>query len=70
MMISINGQSVKLEDNKLSHEEICDLAEMPYYSSVVFTRRSIIPTSGTVTRGKTIEITSGMEIDCVPTTNA
>lgn len=70
--VTINGAEAKGWGDKISHEEICKLANKPVEASVTYRgpRKGDSERSGMTYAGKVIEIEDGMIFSCYVTGNA
>jgi hypothetical protein len=70
--ITINGVEHELDGDKISHEQICELAGKPVHASVTYRgpRKGDSERSGITHAGKSIDLETGMIFTCVVTGNA
>lgn len=70
--ITINGVEHEVDGSKISHEQICELAEQPVHASVVYTgpRHGDSMRSGITHAGKSVRLETGMNFDVIVTGDA
>lgn len=70
--VTINGAEHEVDGDKISHEQICELAGQPVHASATYEgpRHGDSQRSGITHAGKVIRIEDGMIFNCIVTGNA